>query len=888
VECYPGCSLASKNDCAYRMKEVIAPPQLFLRFFRWFCHPKLLKYIEGDLMELYDEQLRVNGERKADVEFILNVLLLFRPGIIRPVGELKNINSSGMYRSYFKIGWRNLMRNKGYSFINLGGLSFGMAVAMLIGLWIYDEWSYNKSFNNYDRIAQVIQNTTNNGEIETWTNVPFPLGEELRNSFGSDFKFVSMSSGIGDHILALGEKILTSSGAYLEPQALDILSVSMIKGTYTGLNDLHSIFLSESTAASFFGNTDPMDKILKMDNSLDVKVAGVYQDFPENSSFAEITFIVPWALFVESQGLMQSTNPWRCNCYQSYVQIADNTDMESVSAKIQDAKLKKVNEDELIHNPQLFLHPMSRWHLYSEYRNGKNAGGRIQYVQLFALIGIFVLLLACINFMNLSTARSEKRAKEVSIRKSIGSRRSQLIYQFFTESLLVVGFALLLSLVLVQLALPFFNDVAGKSISIPLGNPAFWLISMLFIVACGLIAGSYPALYLSSFQPVKVLKGTFRAGKLAAVPRKVLVVVQFTVSVTLIIGTIVVFQQVQFAMDRPVGYDREGLVSMTMITLDVHNHFDAIRNELVNAGVIADMAESGGPVTQVWGTNSGFDWNGKDPSLAVDFPNTSVSYDYGKTVGWRFEAGRDFSRDHLSDSAAFVVNETAVKFMGLKDPIGQIVTWDERPYTIVGVIRDMIVESPYQPVRPSIFNLSGNAENIVILRINPNSGAGSALKKIEEVFKKYNPSQPFSYQFVDDEYAKKFGNEKRIGKLSSFFSVLAIFISCLGIFALSSFTAEQRTKEIGIRKVLGASVTSLWQMLSKDFVILIAISCAISIPLSIVFMHGWLQQYEYHTSVSWSILAVVSLGALAITLLTVSYQALKTAMINPVNSLKSE
>ena len=563
-------------------------------------------------MELYDERLRETGKRSADLKFIIDVLLLFRPGIIRPVNGFKNVNRNGMYKSYFKVGWRNLTKNKGYSFINLGGLSFGMTVAMLIGLWINDELSFDKKFEHYDRIAQVIQNTSNNGQIETWTNVPFPLGEELRNSFGSDFKYVTMSSGISRHMLAYEEKQLTESGSYLEPQALEMLSVKMLKGTRDDLNDPSSILLSETVAAAYFGNADPTGKIMRLDNSLDVKVTGVYQDFPQNSSFADVTFIAPWSRFYDSQGLNQSTDPWRCNCYLSYVQIADNADMDKVSEKIKDAKLKKVNEDELIHNPQLFLHPMKKWHLYAEYKNGVNAGGRIQYVRMFAIIAVFVLLLACINFMNLSTARSEKRAKEVSIRKSIGSRRSQLIYQFFSESLLVVGLALIMSLVLAQLALPFFNEVAGKRISIPLGDPEFWLISGLFCITCGLVAGSYPALYLSSFQPVKVLKGTFRAGRFAAVPRKVLVVTQFTVSVTLIIGTIVVFRQIQFAQDRPVGYDRNGLVSLRMLTQDIHNHFDAIRNELMNADIITDMAESGSPITNVWSTNSGFDWKGKD------------------------------------------------------------------------------------------------------------------------------------------------------------------------------------------------------------------------------------------------------------------------------------
>ncbi|MCW3116040.1 MAG: FtsX-like permease family protein, partial [Chitinophagaceae bacterium] len=512
----------------------------------------------------------------------------------------------------------------------------------------------------------------------------------------------------------------------------------------------------------------------------------------------------------------------------------------------------------------------------------------IQYVWLFGIIGVFVLLLACINFMNLSTARSEKRAKEVGIRKAVGSLRTQLVVQFFSESLLVALLAFVLSIVLVQLILPFFNEVAGKKMSILWANPLFWLLGIGFSLITGLIAGSYPALYLSSFNPVKVLKGTFRAGRLAAIPRKVLVVVQFTVSVILIIGTIIVFRQIQFAKSRPIGYSRDGLITLPMVTTDIHNHFEVVKNELVNSGAIASMTEAGSPTTAVWSTNAGFDWKGKDPGLAVEFPNIDVSYDYGKTVGWQFKEGRDFSREFLTDSTAFVLNETAAKFVGIKNPVGETLKWDGVPFKIIGVIKDMVVESPYAAVRPTLFHLSTYPGSVVIAKINPTASVSDSLRKIETVFKKYNPAQPFDYQFVDEEYAKKFGNEQRVGKLSSFFAALAIFISCLGLFGMASFVAEQRTKEIGVRKVLGASVFNLWRLLSKDFVLLVLLSCAIAIPIAYYFLHEWLLRYEYRTEISWWIFAASCFGALIITLLTVSFQSIKAALMNPVKSLRTE
>jgi putative ABC transport system permease protein len=793
-----------------------------------------------------------------------------------------------MIKNYLKIAFRNLVKNKFSTFINIGGLATGMAVAILIGLWIYDELSFNKNFKNYDHIAQIMQRFSINGETGAGTTIPFPLGGELRKNFADDFKYVSMSSWNDNHILAFGEKRLSKSGTFFEPQMLEMLSIEMIRGSKDVLKEPGSILLSASSAEAYFGDADPVGKVMKMDNTQDVKVTGVYKDIPLNSSFGDITFIAPWELFATMQGFKNFTDPWRCNCFLGYAQLANNADVNKVSAKIKDIKLSKVDKSELKQKPEIFLQPMRKWHLYSEFKNGVTSGGRIQYVWLFGIIGIFVLILACINFMNLSTARSEKRAKEVGIRKSIGSLRSQLLVQFFAESLLVAFFSFIISLLLVQLVLPFFNEVADKKMSILWSSPLFWIMGIGFSIITGITAGSYPAFYLSSFNPVKVLKGTFKAGRFAAVPRKILVVVQFSVSVILIIGTVVVFRQIQFARNRPIGYSRDGLVTLPMITGEIHNHFEAVKNDLVNKGAIASMAEAGSPTTAIWSTNAGFDWKGKDPGLAVDFPNIDVSYDYGKTVGWQFKDGRDFSREFLTDSLAFVLNEAAVKFMGLKKPVGEIVKWDGTPYRIIGVIKDMVIESPYAQVRPTLFHLSNYQGSVMIAKINPSVSAGDALKNIAEVFKKYNPAQPFDYQFVDDEYAKKFGSEQRIGKLSGFFAILAVFISCLGLFGMASFVAEQRTKEIGVRKVLGASVFNLWRLLSKEFVLLVMVSCAIAIPIAYYFLHEWLQKYEYRTEITWWIFAAAVIGALLITLATVSFQAIKAAIANPVKSLRTE
>jgi putative ABC transport system permease protein len=672
------------------------------------------------------------------------------------------------------------------------------------------------------------------------------------------------------------------------PEAPSLFSLTMLKGSRSGLTGPASIFLSQSVSKALFGEADPMDKMVRMDNDKSFKVMGVYQDFPYNASFRYISFIAPWEYFSENVLEKRTMTDWGDNSFQLFVQIADKADMAAVSARIKDAKLKKVGKEDAKYKPQIFLQPMNRWHLYSEFKNGVNTGGRIQYVWLFGIIGVFVLLLACINFMNLSTARSEKRAKEVGIRKAIGSLRSQLIWQFFSESILVAVLAFAGSLLLTSLALPFFNQVADKKMAVLWANPLFWLLGIGFALFTGLLAGSYPALYLSSFRPAKVLKGVFRAGPLAAVPRKVLVVLQFTVSVILIIGTIVVFKQIQFARNRPVGYNRNGLITVELATDELFKHFEAVKNDLLQSGTVSEVALSNSSTTGVNYNSSGLSWNGKDPGMTDDFAAVGVTVEFGKTVGWEFTKGRDFSHSFLTDSSAVILNEAAVQYMGLKNPVGEIIKWggDRR---VVGVIKNMVMESPYEPVKQTVFYLRKKfSDDYLNIRINSGVSPSVALAKIESVCKTYSSSAPFVYKFVDEEYARKFNDEERIGKLAGFFAILAIFISCLGLFGMATFMAEQRIKEIGVRKVLGASVFSLWRLLSKDFMVLVIISLLISLPLAYYFMGNWLRHYQYRSDMPWWVFATAAAAALLITIITVSYQSITAALANPVKSLKTD
>jgi putative ABC transport system permease protein len=792
-----------------------------------------------------------------------------------------------MFRNHFKVAFRNLQKNKAHSFINIAGLSVGMAVAVVIGLWIWDELSFDKNFDHYKRIAQVMQTETHNGQVNTGKGNVMPLAAELRTNYGNDFKYVVLSSWSFNSLVSSGDKKVSIQGNYMEADAPKMLSLKMLAGAREGFKAHASILLSQSTARALFGSDDPMGKIVKIDGDVIEKVAGVYADFPKSSSFSDVSFIAPFLDL--TSWVTGNENNWYNESFQVFVQLADHADMAAVSAKIRDVKLKKVDaQTAKLEKPEMLLHPMSRWHLYSEFKDGVPAGGAIQYVWIFALIGGFVLLLACINFMNLSTARSEKRAKEVGIRKAIGSLRGQLISQFFSESVLTAAVAFVVAMGLVMLILPLFNDVAGKDTSLPYGNGYFWLIGIGFSVFTGLMAGIYPALYLSAFKPIKVLKGSFKAGRFAATPRKVLVVLQFTVSVVLIIGTIVVFRQVQYAKSRPIGYSRQGLITIVMKTYGYHTHLNNMRNELLQMGAITEMAESNTPVTENDHFNNGFSWQGNDAQVSAKFNTVSGTPEYGRTVGFQFVSGRDFSRAMGTDSTAIILNEAAANYTGLKNPVGQTIRQYKKAYTVIGVIKDMVMESPYEPVKPTIYFLDSSIGGILNIRLNPNRTTADGLAKLAAVCKKYSPEEPFSYTFVDEEYAHKFMDEERVGKLANAFTVLAVFISCLGLFGMASFMAEQRVKEIGVRKVLGASVFNLWRLLSKDFVVLVVISLLIATPLAYLFMHNWLEHYQYHAALSWWIFAAAGLGALLITLLTVSYQSVRAALMNPTRSLRSE
>jgi putative ABC transport system permease protein len=794
-----------------------------------------------------------------------------------------------MFRNFLKIAWRNLLKSKTYSFINIAGLAAGMAVAMIIGLWISDELSANKQFKNYESIYQVMMHQTFDGKRGSQMALPYPLGEELKTKY-PDLKRVAMCDWGSNRSLVYGDKKISKYGHYIGEEAVSMFSLNILSGDKNPLHDLHSIVLTEETAKALFPNENPLNKIVRMDNTVDLKVTAVVTKLPKNStlSFDYLTNFKLQESIYSWIKLYHKTN-WGNNSWQIFVQLNDHATEKSVDAKIKNVVIAHFTDENTLKNikPEVIIHPMSKWRLYSDFENGVNTGGFIKYVRMFGILGLVVLLIACINFMNLSTARSEKRAKEVGVRKAVGSSRKQLIRQFLSESMFISFLAFLFALAIVALALPYFNKLTEKEMSLQFTSPLFWISMIAFTLLTGLLAGSYPAFYLSSFNPVNTLKGNLNIGRSDALPRKILVVIQFASSVILMIGTTIIYQEIQHGKNRPIGFDNRGLISVFW-SEDISKNYEALRADLLRTGAVVSICKSNSPPSDIYSNNNGWEWKNSQPvEKTVIFSTIATDYDYTKTIGIKLKAGRDFSREY-ADSNSVILNEAAVKRMGLKNPVGEPLKWNDKNLTVVGVIPDIQMESPFRPISPLTIIFSKDWVGFLNVRINPNMSASAAIKRIQPIFDKYNPAFPFIYHFADEEYAKKFNYEELVGNLAAIIAVIAIFISCLGLFGLASFTAEQRVKEIGVRKVLGASVLSLWQLLSRDFVKLVLISCVIAVPVAYYFMNEWLKGYDYKISIGAGVFVMVITLSIIITLVTVSFQAIRAARANPTKSLRTE
>ena len=745
--------------------------------------------------------------------------------------------------------------------------------------------NFDRFHKKEDRLFQAYREEISNGHSVVMENSPKILAHTLKTEFPEIEDVVRWQNT--NFLLSVGDRHFNVPGNFTDSGFLNMFSFPTLEGNPNDkLNDPTGMVITESLATRLFGKESAVGKQIRVDSVDLFVVKAVLKDLPDNTQF-RFEYLLPWSYL---QKIGWDNGYWENNSVRTFYTLKPGVSASSFDAKIKNLIVDHTKHEQTPSNDILFGHPAAKWHLYSNFENGKATGGRISVVRLFSLIASFILLIACINFMNLSTARSEKRAREVGIRKVVGAAKSLLIWQFLAESLMFSLIAGALAVLVVELSLPSFNLLVSKRLFIDFGNFHFWTVALGFVLLTGILAGSYPAFYLSSFKPIKVLKGALKTSREGIAPRKFLVVLQFSFAIVLIISTIVVLQQIRHAQNRDSGYQRDNIVYNYMQG-DVLKNYDMIRDELINDRVATDITRTSQPMTRHWSDSWGFQWSGSNAEdQKTDFIFFASDNKFVETMGLKLIAGRDINTISFpTDSNAMLLNEAAVKVMRLKNPIGAEVRMGDSRWHVVGVIKDFILESPYSPIAPMIMvGPSSLSFYVLNMKLNPANTVSDNLKKAESIFKKYNPSYPFEYYFLDEDYANKFANEKQTGKLAALFAGLTIFISCLGLFGLSSFTAENRIKEIGIRKVLGASVFSITQLLSRDFMKLILLSFLIAAPFAWWAMNEWLQSYQYRISVSWWIFAVTLLLSVAIALITISFQSVKAALMNPAKSLRSE
>jgi putative ABC transport system permease protein len=861
------------------------PPRWVGWLLERFGHPDTLEEVQGDLLELYDYWVDTRGKRRADWRYTLSALTLLRPLAQSNKTDHPSpffLNAS-MIRNYFTIAWRNLIRNKAFSGINILGLALGMTCSLLILLWVQDERSVDAFHANGSQLYQVYERQEYDGIIEANYFTQGLLADELKRVVPE----VQRASSLDDiYTIAFeaGNSIHKLSGTFAGADFFQMFSYPLLQGTpATALNRPGGIAISRRMAEQFFGSADQaMGKSVRYQNKEDLQVTAVFENLPTNSS-QQFDFLRPWVDFVK---LNEWAKNWGNTNPLTFVQLRPGTNPATVEAKIKDFVYRYQAK-----NPgsrtELALQPYPEKYLHATFKNGQLDGGRIEYVHLFSLIALFILLIACVNFMNLATARSTKRAKEVGVRKVIGALRSALIGQFVGEAMLITSLAILLAVVLAWLLLPGFNSLTGKQLTLPVGEPRLWAMLLGLLLLTGFISGSYPALFLSSLNPSRVLKGSASVNAGAALFRKGLVVFQFSLSIMLIVGMIVMYRQTSYIQTKNLGYNRENLLYIP-IEGDLTAKYDLLKNEAMKRPGIISVSQMRESPTQIGHHINDVDWAGKDPGLVTSFANTAVGYDFVKTMKLQLSEGRDFDRSFGTDSIGYLINETALAKIGYKNPVGKPLSWGQHKGTIVGVLNDFHFTTMHQAIEPLIIRLDGSRQWGTILVRTEAGKTSEALASLETLCRELNPKFPFTYQFSDLEYEKLYRSEQIVSQLASYFALLAIVISCLGLFGLSTFTAEQRTKEIGVRKVLGASVASVVTLLSTDFLKLVVIALVIATPVSWYVMNQWLRGFVYRIDIEWWMLAVAGVVAVCIAFLTISFQSIRAALMNPVNSLRSE
>jgi putative ABC transport system permease protein len=786
-----------------------------------------------------------------------------------------------MFRLNLKIALRNLWRNKGFTLINLGGLAIGLASCMILLLYVAYEYGYDKQFTDYDKTYVLYNNQKTASETFSFMAFPGKLKDEIKEKVPGIAR-VSRLSYPEPMLVSYNQNNFKMNAVFGDPDFLKMFDYKVLKGNpNTFLNSVEGVILTETLAKNLFGNEDPINKVIKLDNKENLKVEGVIADRPKNSTL-ELDYIMSWKLY-DKLNSWTKTSGWGNNYCMMFAQLRDNSSFNQTNNQLKG--MIKAHEKDA--NGEPFMHPLSKWHLYDKFVNGQNVGGRIDQLRIFFLLAFCILLIACVNFMNLSTAKSEKRAREVGVRKAIGSSRNNLVGQFMFESVLLTTLSMLVAFVLIEVSLPYFNNLLGITLGINYNDYKFWSVFLGLTLLTAVIAGSYPAFYLSSFDPVKVLKGFKLSGGSSLSIRKFLVIFQFVFAACLIVCTAVIYQQLNYIKNKPIGYNKANLIQIpTEGEFSKKEKREILKDELLKSGAITGFTEYSLSLTGGGNNTYGISWPGKNEKdkILVNFRFTNL--DLIKTTGMEILQGRDFSRDFV-DTANVLVNEAMVKVMGMKNPVGKMIDWDQ-PIRIIGVVKDYVMESPYQKAAPLLIAQNPNRASIIIMRLNDKNNITSSINHINEAIKRLNPSYPTEIKFVDDNFEKKFRNEKLLGTLSNWFGGFAIFISCLGLLGLALFMAEQRKKEISIRKVLGATTANILTLLNKDFIKLVAIANVIAFPLAYIIINKWLSGYEYRISIS-ALPFIVAIGlSVIIAVLTVSIQSVKVAKANPVDALKYE
>ncbi|WP_221390985.1 ABC transporter permease [Dyadobacter sp. NIV53] len=878
------------------------PPRYLTSLLNRLIAPHLREQVLGDLQERYTRRASVHGKDKAKRRYLIEALAYMRPVFIRrQKNEFPSPVFLGPYmiKNYFKIAFRNLVKNKGISAINIFGLALGILCCLFIFLWVQDEKRVDNFHDRGQDLFAVYETTTSNGKVNGSYSTSFLVAPGSSNP---SFALENMNESIPEveyqayyatgyelpwghpETFQVGEKKVKLDGSRAGRDFFKIFSYKLIEGTAeTALNDIGGVAISKRMAEMFFGSpAKAMGKTMRYESRLNFKVTAVFDNIPRNSSL-RFDYLFNW----EAQ---KTKLEFASNEIRSYLKLSQSADVAKVEGKINNYLAKRLEKRKGVER-RAGLIKFSDQYLYGSFEDGKPQGGRIEYVRIFSGAGFFILLIACINFMNLSTARSVKRAREVGLRKVVGSSRMSLVLQFFGESLLFSFLAMLISLVFLILLLSAFNDLTGKEIGFPIAEPSFWLFLIILLLLTGIAAGSYPALYLSSLKPVRILKGMVRFTQGGLWFRQGLTVFQFAMSILLLIATIVISQQTRFVQNTHLGYDRQDLIYVRIEgKLSSKNNYLLFKNRVSQlAGVTMVDRSTEAPHDMGFSVADAIDWQGKEKNASVYFSPASVGMDFVKLMNLEIAAGRDFSKDMATDSTdAFLVNEEAIRQMGLKNPIGKwISAWKKKGH-IIGILKDFHTQSLHEKIKPLVIDVKENEYfGVILIRTKPGK-TREALAGIGAVYKEINPDYPFSYQFLDQEFDKLYRSEQLIAKLSNLLAPLAILISSLGLLGLALFSAEQRIKEIGIRKVLGASIAGVVTLLSRDFLKLVVIAICVATPVGWYVMNRWLEGFAYKIHIEWWVFAVSAALVMAIAIFTVSFQSIKAALLNPVKSLRSE